>query len=108
MAKKQQTPEPPSPLSSKLSDIVQPSVRVAGEQHLLQKIFDGDPDKLPLITAVGYMPIGRGPNSWISYTIKTKGKDVLSIEVDEPNLRDIAEESAKIAFVSSFIDHESF
>jgi len=81
-------------------------VRVEGEKHVLESLFDGDPAKLPIIKAVGYMPIREGSSGWVSYTITTRGREVMLIEVDEPNIRVIAEESAKVAFVTTFIDQE--
>jgi len=84
--------------------VVKPLVQVAGEKHLLdQMLEDGE---APEMKAVGYMRMGKGPNAWVSYTVKFKGTEVTSIEIDEPNLRAIAEESAKIAFVNEFIDAE--
>lgn len=92
--------------AKKTESIVKPVVRVAGELHALEKILDGDPDKIPTIKSVGCMRVSPDSNSWISYTILTKGREVISIEVDEPNLRGVAEESAKINFVQQFMDQE--
>jgi len=91
----------------KLKDlpIIQPVIRTNGEPHIMETMFEGKED-LPIIKSVGYAPIRPGSMSWVSYTITTQGKEVLKIEVDEPNLKQIAEESAKIAFVSTFIDQE--
>lgn len=84
--------------------IVRPSLIVEGETHPLVDAFK-NPENLPTLKSVGYCRI---PEGWISYVITTKGKEVLSIDVEEPNiLRPIAEESAKIAFVSNFIDPET-
>ena len=86
------------------ADIVKPIIRNNGEKHLLETMFEGDHNDLPVITSVGYMPLKEGHTSWVSYLIKTKGKEVISIEVDEPNLRELAEESAKVLFVTKFMD----
>ncbi len=86
------------------SSIIKPLIRVEGVPHILEEKFKtGD---LPEMKCVGYMKLGDGQNSWISYTATIKGDKVISIEVDEPNMRAIAEESAKIAFVTSFIDQD--
>lgn len=91
----------------KTDAVVQPIIRANGEKHVLEKMFESDHDDLPEIKSVGFakLPDG-GSNAWVSYVITTKGKEVISIEVDEPNLRQIAEESAKISFVNQFIDQE--
>ena len=90
------------------SAVIKPMIRANGEKHLLEELFDGDPDDMPEIRSVGYMRLHKGTGGWVSYIITTKGREVINIEIDEPNLKDIAEESAKIAFVSTFIDHEAF
>jgi hypothetical protein len=87
-------------------DFIKPSIRANDEKHILEEIYESDPNDMPTLKAVGYVQIGTGKSSWMSYTITTKGKEVLSIDVDEPNVRAIAEESAKIAFVTSFVDQE--
>lgn len=91
-----------------VSSIVKPIIREGDKKHLLEIMLDGDPNKYPIIKAVGYMPIRDGQAGWISYTITTKGREVLSIEVSEPDGRLLAEDGAKIAFVNQFIDHEAF
>lgn len=88
------------------TSVVKPLIRVEGQNHVLEDLFDGDPDDMPLMTSIGFMRLSPQSNTWISYIIVTRGKEVISIEVDEPNLRAIAEESAKINFVNSFIDQE--
>lgn len=92
--------------SKKSQSIVKPVLVESGKQHALAKIFDGDPNKVPTIKSVGCMRLSPDSNSWISYTITSRGREVLSIEVDEPNLRGVAEESAKINFVHAFMDQE--
>jgi hypothetical protein len=56
---------------------------------------------MPELKAVGYAKTAKG---WVSYTLTTKGKEVLSIEVSDPDQRQIAEEQAKIAFVETLVD----
>ncbi len=83
------------------TDVICPLIQVVGEKHLLEKMWaDGD---TPEIKAVGYMRLGKEKHSWVSYTITTRGTAVTKIEIDEPNMREIAEESAKIAFVENLI-----
>lgn len=95
------SPEP------KASDVVSPLIRSNGESHILEDLFDGPVEEMPLIKSVGYSKLG-GRSGWISYTITTRGREVVSIEVSEPDLKDIAEETAKIAFVQAFIDKEAW
>lgn len=83
--------------------IIKPIVRDQKFKNVLEKIFEGDPEKLPVLKSIGYALVGAG-NSWVSYVIKSRGKEILSIEVSEPNLRQIAEESAKTDFVTNFMD----
>lgn len=90
---------------SQTKSVVQPSIRVEGEKHTLEKLFDGDPDDMPTLKSIGYAKLG-GQNSWVSYVITTKGREVIAIEVDEPNMRTIAEEASKINFVGQFVDRE--
>jgi hypothetical protein len=86
------------------SAVVKPAIRSNEEKHLLEEIFEGPEDEMPEIKSVGFSRIGNSNNSWVSYTITTKGKKVISFEVDEPNLREVAEEGAKIAFVTALAD----
>jgi hypothetical protein len=96
----------PQRKESKAADFIRPAIRSNGEKHVLEEIFEGDEDAMPTLKSVGFVKLKPGSTSWVSYTLITKGKEVLSMEVDEPNLRDIAEESAKIAFVSAFTEEE--
>jgi H2-forming N5,N10-methylenetetrahydromethanopterin dehydrogenase-like enzyme len=86
-----------------VDSIVEPAVK-----------FDGDTKPHPLVTAmeegleikgVGYAGI-PGTRDYVSYVIHAKGKEVVKIEAEEPNMRSIAEEATKIAFVSTFMDAE--
>jgi hypothetical protein len=90
---------------AKSNKIVQPVIVVQdAPEHPLSISVSGPEVDQPEIKSVGYMRVSPTSNSWVSYVITTKGDKVLSIEVDEPNLRQIAEESAKINFVSTFSD----
>ena len=90
----------------KLSQIVEPSIRMGDEKNLLEKIFDGLPEDMPELKSVGYAKIGEGQHAYVNYTITSRGREIIKIEVEEPNLRAIAEESAKISFVNHFTDPE--
>ena len=84
--------------------LIHPSIRCNEEQHVLEKAFDAG--EMPEMKAIGFMKLDTGLSSgnWVSYTVVFKGDKVLRIDVDEPTLKDLAEESAKIAFVDHFID----
>lgn len=99
------TKQTPQPIK-----VLEPSVKSTHDKdkHALEEIFSGPEDDIPEMKAVGYMKLGKGTNNWVSYTATIKGDRVLKLEVEEPNLREIAEESAKIAFVNNFIDQEAF
>lgn len=84
------------------SAIVAPSIQVEGKKNVLCQLFDGDPAKIPVLRSVGYAEV-PGTNTFIAYTIHSKGREIVKIEVEEPNLRAIAEESAKIFFVNTFM-----
>lgn len=87
------------------AEFIKPLIKVAGEKHLLEEMHEEG--EMPVLKSVGYTKLGGGKHSWVSYTMTTKGKEVLSIEIDEPNMRAIAEESAKTAFVTNFQDQEA-
>lgn len=89
-------------LTSTDAAVIKPLIRVEGEQHVLESLFSGDKSELPTLKSIGYAKL-TGTNTWVSYVITTKGKEVLTIEVDEPNLRTVAEESSKINFVNEFM-----
>lgn len=83
--------------------VIRPTVTFQdGEQHVFQTLEQEG--SLPVMKAVGYMPAMVGKMSWVSYTVTFQGTKVISISVDEPNLRAIAEESAKMAFMEHFAD----
>jgi hypothetical protein len=80
-----------------------PSIQViGGPKNALLNLFEGDHEKLPILKSVGYGQI-PGTNTFVSYIIYSKGQNILKIEVEEPNLRAIAEESAKMFFVNTFM-----
>lgn len=84
----------------KKKSIVQPTVTFGDDkQHVVAELLDSE--NPPVITSIGYMRVPN-KNTFVAYTIKSKGREILSIEVEEPNLRMIAEDSAKMFFVSNF------
>ena len=83
------------------SSIVEPSVGIEGHTNSFIPFFDKEPE----LTAVGYVKIPNS-NTYVSYTITIKGDKVIKIVCDEPNLKAIAEESAKISFINNFVDND--
>ena len=69
-------------------------------------IFKGeDQSTLPIIKSIGVRQI-PGSRYFVSYTLYTQGDQVVKVEVDEPNMRAIAEDSAKSNFVQLFMSQE--
>lgn len=95
-------------VTKETKSVIKPLVKVGNEKHQLESLFDGDPELLPEIKSIGYAKISNKIAGWVSYVITTKGKEVISVEVSEPDMRDIAEEMSKLNFVQNFIDHEVF
>lgn len=89
----------------KPSDIIEESIVVEGstKKHALKQLFDED--EAPQIKSIGYAGI-PGTNRYISYIITSQGKDILKIEVSEPDLRAIAEDESKINFVNCFMTRD--
>ncbi len=89
------------------SKIVKTVISTEGEsEHPLSVAVSGPESDQPEIKSVGFMRASNNSNSWVSYVIISKGDKVISITVDEPNMRQVAEESAKISFVNLFTDQE--
>ena len=76
-----------------------------GSEHVMETLFKGKAENLLTLVSIGYTKIPNS-NNYVSYKIISKGTEVLSIEVDEPNLRGIAEESSKMAFVGAFMSRD--
>lgn len=83
--------------------IIEPIINVEGQNHVLDNL---DNSEMPILTSVGFGRVSDSSNSYVSYIIKTQGDKVISIEVGEPNLKAIAVDEAKIAFVSTLLDKE--
>lgn len=79
------------------------SMQVIGEskESAFEKLFNAE--NPPEIKSVGTVHV-PGTNTHISFVMTTKGKEIISIDVDEPNLRAIAEETSKINFVNLFMN----
>lgn len=86
------------------ASIIKPIIATTDE-HPLLAYFTQHPELLIPITSIGLMKL-PDTNRYISYTIISKGSEILSIEVAEPDLRAIAEEAGKIAFVENFMSKE--
>lgn len=90
--------------TSKKESVVQPIIRIENDkEHIMATLLDSK--SAPEVKSVGVFHV-PGTNNYVSFTMITKGNEVISIEVDEPNLRAIAEESAKINFVQTFMSGE--
>lgn len=84
------------------SSIIEPSVRYGEDKHALEILFDGDKNELPVLKSVGYVKL-PGTTNFVAYTIHSKGREIIKIQAEEPNVRMIAEESAKIFFADNFM-----
>ena len=64
-------------------------------------------EELPVIKSIGLVKIpNQDHESWVVVTITSQGDKILSTEMTEPNMRAIAIDSGKIAFVKLFIGGE--
>lgn len=88
-----------------VTPFIVPIVKVEGQKHDLEKMYEEAPDDMPEMKAVGFMHLDKGRrHAWISYTMTVKGDRVIKMEVSEPDMQAIAEENAKIEFVNCFTD----
>jgi hypothetical protein len=88
--------------------IVKPLVSFQGQIH---KFVELDlKDGLPELTSIGICKLSKPEegrrNDWVSYIIKTKGRQIVSMEVSEADHKAIAEENHRTAFVTLFMDAE--
>lgn len=88
---------------AKVKGIIKTSTSVVGitKEHALKQLFGGHPELLPEIKSVGVVRI-PDTNNFVSFLMKSKGNEVIEIEVDEPNTRMVSEEMSKIKFVETF------
>lgn len=101
-------PAPKKVQNQSPEDIVKPSIHIEGDkEHALRVLFKEE--SAPIIKSVGCIRI-PGLNvqggSYVSFVMTSKGSEILSIVVEQPNLRAIAEESAKMAFVDTCLSGE--
>jgi hypothetical protein len=88
--------------------VVKPYIRVKGQPHRFEEL-DAQ-NKLPELTSIGLCKVsgldeGRR-NDWISYVLKTRGREIISLEVSEPDHKAIAEDNCKTIFVNLFMNQE--
>lgn len=77
---------------------------IPSKEDQAAKIFNDDPNA-PIVKSVGYCKIPNS-NLYLSFIIHTQGANVIKVEVEEPNLRPIIEESAKLNFVNIFMNQD--
>lgn len=71
--------------------------------HPLEPLFEKDDGRE--IISIGMV---RLPDSkyFSFYKIWSKGGQITKVELEEPNTRQVVEETAKISFVREFMDHD--
>jgi hypothetical protein len=88
--------------------VVKPLVSIQGHTHKFTEL--DMKDELPDLTAIGICKLSKPEegrrNDWVSYTVKTKGRQIVSLEVSEADHKAIAEENHRMAFVALFMDAE--
>lgn len=88
--------------------VITPSIQViGGNPHPLVQMLQ-DKKELPVMKSAGFFKIETGKrDNYVACTMVVQdGK--LTIEVEEPNLKNIAEETAKISFVTHLVHGEEF
>lgn len=79
---------PPAPKKATEESIVKPIVNFNdGKSHVLEALFKAG--NAPILKSVGYVCL---KGNFVGYKITSKGDTILSVEVNEPNIRPIAEE----------------
>ena len=89
---------------AKAKKIVKTEIGTAGEPHVYQDLESTN--EMPTLKSVGYARVAPGSRDYVSYVITSKGTEVVSVEVSEPNLKAIASDEAKINFVTLFEDQD--
>ena len=79
---------------------VVPSIEVVGQKNAFKALFEGGTP--PTLKSVGYFQM-PGTNTYVAYSIVSRGSQILKVECEEPNMRNIAEECAKTFFVGIFM-----
>ena len=82
--------------------IVRPTVTFQNDtkEHAMEAILNKEAP--PVVKSVGVFKLPN-TNQYVSFYMETQGDKVIKIEVEQPNLKAIAEESAKISFVNTFM-----
>lgn len=91
-------------LKKEVKSILVPSIQIEGHVNAFIPYFE---EKQPTLRAVGFTGI-PGTKDFVAYMVYIKGDKVEKIVIEEPNMRQIAEETAKINFVNEFIKDEEF
>lgn len=87
--------------AKKASDVIVENIQSNdGKIHALKALFDGT--NTPEITSIGYVNL-PDTNKFVSYTIRSKGREIIHMEVGEPDSKAIAEDEAKLNFVTNFM-----
>ena len=92
----------------KSENVIVPSVKINGEVHEMEKMFNElDISKLPILTSVGMIKLDNNRrNQYVSFVMTSQGSKVLKIEVDEPNLYAIAVDATKQSIMTRVIETE--
>lgn len=92
--------------TKQVKDIVKTSTVAVldSKPHAMKELF-GDASSVPVLKSVGIAKI-PGSNSFVSFVVKTKGREVLEVEVDEPNARYVAEDMTKVHCMELFGSEE--
>ncbi len=96
------SPRKPRPAKAAAAPIVQPTIQAAGAEHPFQALEKKG--ELPVLTSVGYARVSPESRNYVAYVIKSRGREVISMETSEPNLKAIAADDAKINFVTLLDD----
>lgn len=99
--------EPQITMSEEDSFVIEPTAIINGEKHILQKILEESPEKMPVIISSGFFQV-PGSSTFIACRVHSKGPHVFKIEVEHPNERIIAEECAKLFFIKSLTSEDEY
>ena len=88
--------------TKKKDPVVETVVRDDKTKSVNSMFQDSGDESAPVFQAVGYAQV-PGTNQYVSYTLFIQNGAIIKVEVEEPNLRAIAEESSKLNFVNIFM-----
>lgn len=74
---------------------------IESQEHILEKLIKTGED--PVLTSVGIAKVAGG---WISFVLKSRGLEIVSCEVSDPDMKLIAYDAAKIEFVNRYLGDE--